>query len=80
MYIHIGSKKILSLKNIVGIFNAETIKSSEECFMSLENDTKSVIVETRNEIHQSEISSFTLIKRNTLKKEECIWTRSAHNE
>ncbi len=66
MYIHIGSRIVVSDKSIVGIFNLETLKKSADNEFFVTNtgaDDKSIIVDVKNRITPSIVSPFTIIKR-----------------
>lgn len=71
MYLHIGKNDILLLKDIIGIFDIEIIKNSEENKKFLQQfnfseDAKSIIITNKNKQtkgHVSNISMLTLQKR-----------------
>ncbi|HOA06266.1 MAG: hypothetical protein APG08_01411 [Candidatus Methanofastidiosum methylothiophilum] len=66
MFLHIGNREIISLKNIVGIFNADTLIKSEingDYLDEIKNDTKSIIIDKHDEVTVSKLSSYTLIGR-----------------
>ena len=66
MYIHIGNKKVVSGKEIVGIFNAETImksKENEAYIEQIKQEDKSIIVYSNNNIISSNISPYTIFNR-----------------
>ena len=66
MYIHTGEKVIVSDKEIIGIFNTETLLLSEEnsrFFNIIKNEHKTVILNKNNGIVLSKVSPFILIKR-----------------
>ena len=82
MFLHIGNREIVSLKNIVGIFNADTLIKSEingYYLDEIKNDTKSIIIDKHDEVTVSKLSSYTLIgrieKRNLydIKGGDIIW-------
>lgn len=82
MFLHIGNREIISLKNIVGIFNADTLIKSEingDYLDEIKNDTKSIIIDKHDEVTVSKLSSYTLIgrleKRNLsdIKGGDIIW-------
>ena len=75
MYIHLGDKIIISSRDIVGIFNKNSLEKSEEnknFTATLKQNTKSVIVQHDNSILESRISPFTLLKRNLI-KDGILW-------
>jgi len=81
MFIHIGNRITISDTRLVGIFNVETLKFSEDnifYYSKSGNDDKTVVIDIDNNIYTSGVSSFTLIKRNIL-KEGIIWSRN-HGE
>ena len=66
MYIHIGNKKVVSDKDIVGIFNAETIMKSNEneaYIKQIKQKDKSIIICRNNDIISSNISPYTIFNR-----------------
>ncbi|HMB19978.1 MAG TPA: hypothetical protein VKQ10_02835 [Spirochaetota bacterium] len=78
MFIHVGERKVISDKKIVGIFNAETISMSEEnvrYMEHLEDGVKTVVIDTMDTIITSGVSSFTVIKRININK-DCVWSRA----
>ncbi|HON76896.1 MAG TPA: DUF370 domain-containing protein [Spirochaetota bacterium] len=81
MFIHIGNRITISDTRLVGIFNVETLKFSEDnifYYSKSGNDDKTVVIDIDNNVYTSGVSSFTLIKRNIL-KEGIIWSRN-HGE
>jgi len=77
VFIHLGNRKIISDKKIIGIFNSETLKMSKENSWILDNlneKCKSVAVDANNNITTSMVSPFTVIKRTSIKK-DYIWRR-----
>jgi len=78
LFIHIGKKRIISDKVVVGIFNSKTLDMSlinEEYTDEIKEDTKSIIVDIYDEVMISNVSSYTLIKRNSINKDDFIWRR-----
>lgn len=76
MHIHIGRRKIVSDRKIVGIFNYDTLILSNFNSKFLRNsstDVKSIVIDENNFVFYSDISTFTLIKRTNIK--EVIWRR-----
>ncbi|MDY6969087.1 MAG: hypothetical protein SVR08_10605 [Spirochaetota bacterium] len=68
MYIHIGNRRVVSDKEIIGIFNAETIMMSKEnaaYIKHIKQEDKSIIVYNNNNIISSSISPYTIINRAT---------------
>jgi len=66
MFLHIGNREIVSLKNIVGIFNADTLIKSEingDYLDEIKNGTKSIIIDKHDEVTVSKLSAYTLIGR-----------------
>lgn len=81
MFIHIGNRKIVSDKSIIGIFSVKTLKKSElnikylnKCDLS-QRDIKTIVIDNNNEVILSKVSSFTIIKRTTIDENECMWSR-----
>ncbi len=76
MFIHIGNRKIVSDKRIIGVFNAETLRLSMDNSIYLKDftsDDKTIIITRDNRMLTSEISPFTVVKRTVL--EDAIWRR-----
>ncbi len=76
MFIHIGNRKIVSDKRIIGVFNAETLRLSMDNSTYLKDftsDDKTIIITRDNRMLTSEISPFTVVKRTVL--EDAIWRR-----
>ncbi len=77
MFIHIGNRVVISDSMLVGIFNRETIEHSEineKYCRNLAGDVKTIVVDVKNEIYTSGVSSFTIIKRITL-NDGIVWRR-----
>ncbi len=67
MYIHVGEGKIVSDRNLVGIFNAQILRESElnrEIVDSIEENVKTVVVRRDGSLITSKVSPFTVISRN----------------
>lgn len=78
MFIHIGNNILVSDRKCVGIFNIETLKLSEENKWILKktgDNDKMVSLDIDNNIVASEVSSFTIMKRITIKEDELSWSR-----
>ena len=78
MFIHIGNNILVSDRKCVGIFNIETLKLSDENKWILKNisdNDKMVSLDIDNNIVASEVSSFTIMKRITIKEDELSWSR-----
>ena len=76
MFIHVGNRKIVSDKDIVGIFNIETLRLSDEnlnFLSSISSNDKTVVIDRENKIILSEVSPFTVIRRTML--EDVVWRR-----
>jgi regulator of extracellular matrix RemA (YlzA/DUF370 family) len=77
MYIHIGNRRIISGKKIIGIFNHETLVKSElntRYLINADEDARSVIIAYNNEVISSNISPYTIIKRTDVIKDS-VWSR-----
>lgn len=77
MYIHIGQKKIVSDKNHIGFFNAETLRLSDEnnwILAQIKTEDKTIAIDVNNAIIASKVSPYTIIKRTSLEK-DIIWRR-----
>lgn len=76
MFIHIGNRRIVSDKSIIGIFNTETLRHSLDNAIYVEivsSEDKTVVIDRDNNVLASKISPFTVIRRTVL--EEAIWRR-----
>ena len=79
MFIHIGKNILVSDRKCVGIFNIETLKLSEENKWILKktgDNDKMVSLDIDNNIVASEVSSFTIMKRITIKEDELFWSKN----
>jgi hypothetical protein len=77
MHIHIGGRIIVSDRNIVGIFNSETILASEtnsNYHDKVKKGDKTVIIDRENKVISSIVSSYTIMKRDVL-KDGVVWRR-----
>ncbi|RPI96152.1 MAG: hypothetical protein EHM32_03920 [Spirochaetales bacterium] len=77
MFIHIGSRVLVSDRKIVGIFNVETLRKSPENAHHLEgitDDDKTVVIDRKNGRLSGIVSPFTVIKRR-LEEEDIYWRR-----
>lgn len=66
MYIHIGHRVTVSGRSIIGIFNVETLRRSEEnrYFLSdIRPEHRSIVIDRKNGKIASDMSPFTIIKR-----------------
>ncbi|HPS56494.1 MAG TPA: hypothetical protein PK514_00165 [Spirochaetota bacterium] len=78
MFIHIGSNLTISDRVCVGIFNVETLGLSEENKWITDNlkpEDKVAVIDVNNKITATNVSPFTIIKRDSIDKEELIWSR-----
>jgi hypothetical protein len=79
MYIHIGSNILVSGNKCVGIFNIETLNLSDDnkwMLNNISNNDKTVSLDIKNNIIGSEVSSYTIIKREAIKKDELFWSKN----
>jgi hypothetical protein len=77
MFIHIGGRKILPEKKIVGVFNVDTLRIASDSEMTVaeyDGNIKSVVVDVENAMHPSIVSSFTLMRRESI-KDGIVWRR-----
>ena len=77
MFIHVGERKVISDRNIVGIFNSETLLMSDDnsrYFTKLEENVKTVVIDTGDNVISSGVSPFTVIKRTGISK-DFVWRR-----
>ncbi|MCU0822811.1 MAG: hypothetical protein MUC95_10145 [Spirochaetes bacterium] len=66
MFIHAGNRIIISDKKIVGIFNIETLKLSEDNKKLLENigpEDRTIFLDRDNNHFAGNVRSYTVIKR-----------------
>ena len=68
MYLHIGNNFIINTKNVIGIFNLDTIKRNEnnkKIKVCKEKEKSSILYKKENEIIEyiTNISTTTLAKR-----------------
>ncbi len=78
MYFHIGGRKIMSRRNIIGIFNRETIEISDmndEYKDEIDQSARSVIIDSDDEVITSPVSSATLIEREAFIDTDFLWKR-----
>ncbi len=78
MFIHIGNNILISDHKCVGIFNIETLKLSDENQWMLDkisDKDKMISLDIDNNKVASEVSSFTIMKRITIKEDELFWSR-----
>ncbi len=77
MHIHAGNRKIVSDKNIIGIFNTETILKSAEnsrFFDKINIGDKTIIIDKLDNTITTGVSSFTVIHRTELKG-NIVWRK-----
>lgn len=81
MFIHIGEKKVISDKKIIGIFNIDTIINSElnkiykKSFDKIQCDIKTIVIDRDNMTLCSKVSPFTVIKRILIDDKDCVWRK-----
>jgi hypothetical protein len=81
MFIHIGGRKTISDKKVVGIFNIETIinsnlnKAYQRSIQKDQCDIKTIVIDRDNVTLCSKVSSFTVIKRVTIDNRDCVWRK-----
>ncbi len=77
MFIHAGNKRIISDKKIVGIFNVETLRLSEDNKKFLYDtgpEDKTIFIDRGNNFFPGNVRSYTVIKRAGLDF-EFIWRK-----
>ena len=77
MHIHIGNRLTISDNILVGIFNCETLKKSEENGYYIKKmgiKDKTIVVDENNSVYTSGVSPFTVLKRNTY-SDGIVWRR-----
>lgn len=83
MFIHIGNNQTISDRLCMGIFNVETLGLSDENKWITDNlkpGDNVVVIDINNKITSTNVSPFTIIKRNSIDKEELIWSRKDDKE
>jgi hypothetical protein len=78
MFIHIGNNICVSDKNLMGIFNRETLilsHDNEYITTKVDSGDKTIAVDCNNNILSSNVSPFTIIKRTSL-DEDFVWRRT----
>ncbi len=83
MFIHIGNNLTISDKLCVGIFNVETLKMDDTnkwLIEKIDENDKLVVLDTKGNIMTSGVSPFTVIKRESIQKDELIWRREDDKE
>ena len=81
MFIHIGNKKTVSDRTTIGIFSLKTIKWSlinkryVENVDNTQRDIKTIIIDNKDNVLWSKVSSFTIIKRTTIDENDCVWSK-----
>lgn len=78
MFIHIGNRKTVSGRHCVGIFNADTLRYSDEndhIISRLGDEDETIIIMDNGKIETSSVSSVTIIKRVAEDLDEYIWRR-----
>lgn len=83
MFIHIGNNLTISDRVCVGIFNVETLGLSEENKWITDNlkpEDRVVVVDVNNRITATNVSPFTIIKRDPIDNEDLIWSRKNDKE
>ncbi len=80
MHFHIGNRDIVSKESIIGIFTRESILDSginDKYATTVFDDTKSIIVDTKNNVFSSIVTTNTLIERfNSVQYDDCLYKRS----
>ena len=81
MFIHIGNRETVSDRDIIGIFSYKTLSYSlinsrytKNVDISL-GDIKTIVIDNKNGVLWSKVSSFTIIKRTTLDEKDFVWSR-----
>lgn len=78
MFIHIGNNVLISDRKCIGIFNTETLKKSDInswMFDMINDDEKLVAIDVKNNITGTGVSPFTVIKRQSINKDELVWSK-----
>jgi gluconate kinase len=81
MFIHIGNKETVSDKTTIGIFSIKTLNCSSlnkkymDRIEKTQRDIKTIVIDNKNGVLWSKVSSFTIIKRTTLDDKDFVWSR-----
>lgn len=78
MFIHIGNNLTISDRICIGIFNVETLALSEDnkwIMANIDTEDRVVVIDEKNRITATNLSPFTIIKREPVDKEDLIWSR-----
>jgi hypothetical protein len=81
MFIHIGERKIVSDKRVIGVFNFESLSKSDLNKKFIENidtmkcDIKTIVIDRDCNIFSSKVSPFTVIKRGSIDYNDCVWRK-----
>ena len=78
MYIHIGSNILVNGARCIGIFNIDTLKMSDDnkwMMSDINESDKTLALDKDNSVLSSEVSQYTIIKRDNIKKDEFYWSR-----
>ncbi len=81
MFIHIGNKETVSDSITIGIFSLKTLNNSPlnrkyiEKIEKTQRDIKTIVIDNKNGVLWSKVSSFTIIKRTTLDEKDFVWSR-----
>jgi hypothetical protein len=81
MFIHIGERKIVSDKKVIGVFNLESLNKSDLNKSLIDNidnskcDIKTIVIDRDCNIFSSKVSPFTVIKRGSIEYNECVWRK-----
>ena len=77
MHIHIGNRITISDTVLIGIFNCETLKKSDDNSFytgKMGTEDKTIVVDENNSVYTSGVSPFTVLKRITF-TDGIVWRR-----
>lgn len=78
MFLHIGERKYISDRELVGIFNVETLRLSEEnsfYYNKVKKSDKTAAILDNLSVESSKVSPFTIIKRDSMDEKDFIWRK-----
>jgi hypothetical protein len=81
VFIHIGEKKTISDRKIIGIFNINSIVSSDlnivykDYIGTSQCDIKTIVIDRDNMTLCSKVSPYTVIKRVLIDTKDCVWSK-----
>ena len=77
MFIHLGHNTTISGKNLIGIFNRETLVRSDDnawIVKQLDTGVKTIAIDRKGSLHSSHVSPFTVVRRTSL-DQHFVWRK-----